>query len=87
MAPVTYQLFRDSFVLELSLDDQNGRFTVNCQPPAALDQEDVQRQTRKWVAHVARGYNQRHRNGFSAAVQFLPCREPGILRGQILTSQ
>jgi hypothetical protein len=86
LAPITYQLVRDGYALELSLDDETKSFTVVCNPPAVLEQPDVQKQTKKWCAHVGRGFAQRHGFGWSTKVKFIECRKAGTLRGQIITT-
>jgi hypothetical protein len=81
---ITYELIRDNYRLSLSLDDDTRSFTVACKPPGVFEQEDVQKQTRKWAAHVARGFAQRHRLGYIARVKFIEGDQVGELRGKIL---
>jgi hypothetical protein len=80
----THLLRRDGFRLELSLDDDTRRFSVVCNPPAAFDDAEVQKQTKKWYAHVARGFAQRHGICYSGRLKFIEGRQVDELNGLIL---
>ena len=79
----TYQWRRNDFVLELSMDDDNKCFTLTCHPPGAFENADAQKEAKKFCAHVARGFAQRHRIGYNATIKIIEGRQVGIVRGKI----
>jgi hypothetical protein len=85
VAAITYQLVRDGYRLELSLDDDTRCFTLICQPPNLLEQPDVQKKVRSWCQRVARGFSERHHLAYLADVKLLPVRKAGTLHGRIVT--